>query len=137
MAAAAEETLRDQCDFLGLTKLLLVQTLSKHLKAKIPKWNAKLERWDLFDDTLTQREAYDRLKAIIEPEEPRPVFGEIKVGVAISSEVSTQEAWLERNKGRVSVTVEAIGTNGSRDLRQSLETGSGTANGSDPGEVGK
>jgi hypothetical protein len=140
LAAAAEETLRDQCDFLGLTKLVLIKTLAKHLQAKTPKWNAKTERWDLFEDTLAQREAYDRLKTIIEPEEPRFVNTSIKIGVAVAAEDAKPEAWLERNKDRikagVSVTVEQSGPSGSGNLRQTLASTGRPPNGSDNGEVG-
>lgn len=107
MAAAAEETLRDQCDLLGLTKMVLAQTLRRALFAKEPKWNQKTESWDLFEDSATQLAAYDRLKAIIEPEVPKPQTGALKVGVRVAAAAAEPSAWLERNKDRVSQVAKA------------------------------
>lgn len=150
MAAAAEETLRDQCDLLGIDKLALIRCLQRSLIAKEPRWNSKAERWDLFENNAAQLNAYDRLKEILEPIVPKAKNSSIKVGVAVSAAASTQEAWLERNKGKVgqaqalgagavvTVTVEQSesgGANGGGSVRRSMEATGRPAVRGDNGEV--
>ncbi|MCI0725028.1 MAG: terminase small subunit [Acidobacteria bacterium] len=103
MAAHVEETMRDQCDLLGVTKLLLVQTLLRHLRAKEPRWNAKKEKWDLFENVTAQRDAYDRLKAILEPEEPKVINLNMRIGVAVNEKRKneTPEEWQTRQATRI------------------------------------
>lgn len=101
MAAAAEETLRDQCDLIGLTKLSLVLALKRALTAKEPKWNAKSEKWDLFENASVQLAAYDRLKEIIEPEVPKAKLENLKIGVAVAAGAADPAAWMERNKDKI------------------------------------
>lgn len=147
MAAAAEETLRDQCDLVGIDKLGLVMLLKRHLCAKEPKWNPGTEKWDLFENTSAQLAAYDRLKEILEPFVPKAKNDSLKVGVAVSAAASTQEAWMARNQDRiagsaagatVTVTVEQSGSEPGRrgSLRPSLGATAGPTVGSDNSEVG-
>jgi hypothetical protein len=134
MAAAAEETLRDQCDHLGIDKLGLVTTLLRNLQATEPKWNSKTEKWDHFQNPTAQLAAYDRLKAILEPTPPKPKFSNVKVGVAVSAKAATQEAFMERNKGKIKGEgVQLIQAAGAGvDVRVTVEHNNGHGNGDDP-----
>ncbi len=147
MAAACEETLRDQCDLLGLNHMALVLCLKRNLTAKEPRWNQKHERWDLFENPTAQIAAYDRLKDIIEPEVPKPQ-NSTKVGVAISAGAASQTAWLEQYGAKaqagaaITVTVEQStgdhpgnGGNGHRSVRPEVETTGRPTDGGDNGEV--
>lgn len=102
MAAEAQETLRDQCAMVGVTKLRLVIKLTKMLDAKTPRWNQSSEKWDYFDDAKTQLEAYDRFKELIEPEPPRVINHNLRIGVAIDEKDKNEspEDWEKRNAAR-------------------------------------
>lgn len=132
----AEDSIRDQCESLGVTKAVLAEVLVSHLNAQDVRWNPIEKEFEKVDDYVAQREAYDRLKEILEPKPPEVINHNVRIGVdAGNPKEATREGWLEKfgpNKRRqVGELVTAAGG-----LRPPLETESGAAGSGNQGEMG-
>jgi len=70
--------------------------------AKEPKWNAGTERWNYFENTGAQIAAFDRIKAVLEPEPPKKLEVDVLIGVKRDEtrDKETAEEWEARNAER-------------------------------------
>ena len=98
MADLALRGIKAELFLAGLTKAKLAKKLLALFDAKEPKWNKKQEKWNYFQNTSAQIEAYDRIKAVVEPEPPKPLVQQF-FGINFDQPVS-KEQFIERQRER-------------------------------------
>ncbi len=74
--------------------------LVKLFDAREPKWNAGEKRWDYFENTTAQFNAYDRIKAVLEPAPPEKLEVDVLFGVKRDKGPETPEEWQTINQSR-------------------------------------